>query len=697
MTGIHHILDLEYDPESIASSLLNHGRRLLLVGATGSGKSTLAALLARILSQRGLTVYCISADPGSPAFGLPGSLGLARWQADRWHPLRLEALCTLDAVRFRLPLVMAVTRLISELDLLESREPDILLLDTPGVINGVAGAELIPTLAETAGIDQVLVLHAPSAELPLAAELATLNRTIYRVTPSPLAQHPGSAARSQARTELWNHYMANTRDLRLEHENLEVLGMPPPIQVPQAWKSLQVALLNSRQAPVAMGEILAADRNGLLVRLGPRLDKGPPRHQPAPQTPAAGTWNDPEAELGPGPFRLLLRDAHRNDAGLLTTRPPFRANTASKDDRTQPRRPPPRRLEPAPQGPALPLENLHIALINGVFGDPLLHVELLNRRRSLLFDLGELRLLPTRAIHQTTDILITHAHIDHICGFLTLLRARMGPYPPCRIYGPPGLAGHLQSLLNGVHWDRIGDQGPAFEVGEVDSGVLRWNRLQAGRPGPIPLGEEPIIDNVLRREPEFSLSAVTLDHGIPVLAFALHRPPSVHVREEKLRELGWPPGPWVGDLKLMVRSGRLHDRIQLPDGSRRPVKALLHDLQLVQRQPGKTLVYATDFAGHAANRERLMALAKNADLFVCESSFLMADEAQARATGHLTTRDCATLARDAQVRRLLPFHFSRRYEHRAQEPYQELRQFFPHLITQKSITSREPPPDSKPR
>ena len=45
-------------------------------------------------------------------------------------------------------------------------------------------------------------------------------------------------------------------------------------------------------------------------------------------------------------------------------------------------------------------------LINGVFGDPLLHLRLRQQPRSLLFDLGESGRLPARLIHQVTDIFI---------------------------------------------------------------------------------------------------------------------------------------------------------------------------------------------------------------------------------------------------------------------------------------------------
>jgi ribonuclease BN (tRNA processing enzyme) len=40
--------------------------------------------------------------------------------------------------------------------------------------------------------------------------------------------------------------------------------------------------------------------------------------------------------------------------------------------------------------------------------------------------------------------------------------------------------------------------------------------------------------------------------------------------------------------------------------------------------------------------------------------------------GHLTTRACGEIASAAGVSRLVPFHFSRRYQHRAEQLYQEI-------------------------
>jgi ribonuclease BN (tRNA processing enzyme) len=155
-----------------------------------------------------------------------------------------------------------------------------------------------------------------------------------------------------------------------------------------------------------------------------------------------------------------------------------------------------------------------------------------------------------------------------------------------------------------------------------------------------------------------------------VLAYALEPAQSLNIRKDRLQARGLSPGPWLGELKQHLHAGELEAEIALPDGSHATVQALADELVLVS--PGKTLVYATDFADSAQNRERLVALARGAHTLFCEASFLEADAEQAARTAHLTTRACAEIATAAGVARLVPFHFSRRYEKDPASVYAEI-------------------------
>ena len=77
--------------------------------------------------------------------------------------------------------------------------------------------------------------------------------------------------------------------------------------------------------------------------------------------------------------------------------------------------------------------------------------------------------------------------------------------------------------------------------------------------------------------------------------------------------------------------------------------------------PGQKVAYVTDAADTPANRAAIVRLAQNADLLFIEAAFAQADAALAAERAHLTTAAAGSLAREAQVRRIEPFHFSPRY------------------------------------
>jgi ribonuclease BN (tRNA processing enzyme) len=566
---------------------------------------------------------------------VPGAACLGRWDGAGWVLAGIEALCTLDAGRFRLPLVSAVARL--------AQQPPsgVVLVDGPGVVRGIAGAELLPAIAHAAGVEVVLAITRAGRPVPLAEELLALPVEAFAVQAADAAQRPGQRLRGRARTALWDAYLADAEQRCLALDQLRIIGTPPPLDVPSTWSGRQIALLDGERT-VMMGEAMALEHGVLRARL-------------------------PVAPAGVG--TLLVRDAARGTDGRLGTRPRF---TADRLDYLPPPDSAPQLSTGSAGGPRVlgRVGALNVNLVNGVFGDPLLHVRLRHARRSLLFDLGEGSRLPARIAHQVSDVFITHTHIDHIAGFLWLLRSRIGEPSECRLYGPPGLAANIDGLMRGILWDRVGDAGPRFEVFELHGQRLQRFGLQAGRPGCALLAVQPAADGVLRSEPGFRVRATTLEHVSPVLAFALEPAPQINVRKDRLLAQGLTPGPWLGELKRHLQAGEHTATVTLPDGRVDSTAALADELVLVS--PGKKLVYATDFSDSADNRRQLVALAHGAHTLFCESTFLEADAAQAARTAHLTTRACAEIAEAAGVARLVPLHFSRRYEDDPARIYAEI-------------------------
>ncbi|WP_181423435.1 Clp1/GlmU family protein [Halomonas heilongjiangensis] len=631
-------------PDHPLLALLQHHERVLLTGAPGSGKTSLARAAAASLAGEGRACHCLSADPGLPGLGPPGAVCLGAWRGDAWQVEAVAALATLDSARFRLPLAEAVRRLA---DLVPDGP---LLLDAPGVVRGAAGAELLPALAAAGRVTALVMLAADANPGPLSHECRALGLERLTLPPDPRARHPGRQLRTRRRTEAWNAYLADATEQALDLSRLAVVGTPPPRSAPAAWRGRQVGLLDARGRTQALGEVLALEGESLRLRA------------PPPTEPTA---------------TLVIRDAQRRGDGQLGTARPHLAPARPTRPAAEPTEmPAPLAVRPGPR-PRIRLTTLTATLVNGVFGDPLLHLRLRHQKRSLLFDLGDPGRLPARLAHQVTDVFISHAHFDHIGGFPWLLRSRIGAFPACRFYGPPGLADHLAGQIRGVLWDRVGDKAPRFEVNELHGERLERCRLTAGEKRPTPLPPRPATDGVLHEELGFRVRAATLDHGTPVLAFAFEPDLQVKVRKERLEALGWPPGPWLGELKHHVLAGDGAARLTLPNGERWQVARLAEVLLLTE--PGQRLVYATDLGDTKENRRRLVALARGAQVLFCEAPFLAREADQARLTGHLTARACGEIAAAAGARQLAPFHFSRRHAGNARAIHDEIRTRFAHL------------------
>ncbi len=633
-------LSMLADVAQILAHLQTAGwRRMLLFGPMGSGKTTLARQLAAALDDRGVPVSCLNADPGMPGFGIPGVVALADWHKGDWQVRARAALCSLDAGRFRLPLLTAIQSLQGEIP-----ADAVLLIDGPGVVRGMAGRELWPALIRTCRVDGVLAVAPADRSIPLSAELHATGVELQRLPASPAARRPGKRRRARQRTAAWDAWLATAQEYELDLDRLDLSGAPPPPDVPAAWIGRQVALLKAGRT-LALGEIEQLQDTRLSVRL-----RGPVA----------------EADT------LLIRDAQRQPDGLLETAPPWAAEplayVAAADVL-------PRIADEG--GPRLVgrAGMLDLALVNGVFADPLLHLRLRHRRRSLLFDLGESQRLPAKLAHQVTDVFISHAHMDHIGGFQWLLRSRLGEFPVCRLYGPPGLAQHVAGFLQAFLWDRIADRGPRFEVAELHGSRLQRYALQGGQSEIRQLDSRVIQDGVLLEEASFRVRAIELDHLTPVLAFAFEPQRELNVRKDRLAARHWEPGPWLAELKQRFLANELDAALDLPDGSQARVAELAGTLLRVQ--PPKRVVYATDLADTAANRERLIRFAHRAHTFFCEAPFTEADADHARRNGHLTTRACGEIAAAAEVNRLVPFHFSRRYADDPWQLYEEIRSAFP--------------------
>ncbi len=296
-----------------------------------------------------------------------------------------------------------------------------------------------------------------------------------------------------------------------------------------------------------------------------------------------------------------------------------------------------------------------------------MYVETRYARQALLFDLGDISALGEAKILKLTHVFISHAHIDHFFGFDFLLRVLLGRDRHLRLFGPPGLATHVAGKLSGYTWNLVQDYPLRLSVAEIHPGGICGTTFICARQFAGEAVEHRPFDGVVEKTPHFTVRAVQLDHGIPSLAFALEERFHINVLSARLREKGYPVGSWLRELKEMIWQGRPDDCrviVPQPGAERGAVEVTLGELkkEMVTVTAGQKIVYVADCSYTVDNVDKIVDLARGADMMFCEAAFLERDGEKARAKEHLTARQAGLIARSAGVKHFAPFHFSPRYQ-----------------------------------
>lgn len=213
-------------------------------------------------------------------------------------------------------------------------------------------------------------------------------------------------------------------------------------------------------------------------------------------------------------------------------------------------------------------------------------------------------------------VCLTHLHGDHCLGLPGFIERRSADRVdrPLHLHFPAESETHLRNLLDATE-----------DTGAVDV------RLH-----PAPPGRDEIDAG------SFRLVSRSLDHTVPAVGWRLEEPARRHLLPDRLAKFGI-HGAAAGELE---REGSV--RV----GGRRVVIDEVSEVR-----PGQVFAFVMD----TRRCDAIVELARDADLLVCEATFLDGEEDRAADFGHLTARQAAELAAEAGVRRLVLTHFSARH------------------------------------
>lgn len=236
-------------------------------------------------------------------------------------------------------------------------------------------------------------------------------------------------------------------------------------------------------------------------------------------------------------------------------------------------------------------------------------------------------------------IFISHLHGDHCFGLPGLISTlgMLGRTGELVVHGPKEIETYLQTTLD------LFCRGLAFNV--------RFN--------PVDTQSHSLV----MEDRSLSVYSIPLNHRIPTCGFLFaEKPKEAHIIRE-MTDFYQVPVRWMKDIK----QGK--DYIT-PEGEVIPNSRLTRPAT-----PPKRYAYCSD----TAYTRTIIPLIEGVDLLYHEATFMESDSIRAKETFHSTARQAATIAHDAQVKRLVIGHYSARYEDLS-ELHKEAQEVFPGTI-----------------
>jgi len=251
----------------------------------------------------------------------------------------------------------------------------------------------------------------------------------------------------------------------------------------------------------------------------------------------------------------------------------------------------------------------------------------------ILFDCGEgtqrTLMKEKLGLMKISRIFISHWHADHFSGLLGLIQTMEleGREEPLYIYGPPRTEEFTEKILDTGYFNR------SYDIFVED----------------IIEGEEIVGDG-------YKVRPFEVEHGINAFGYSFEEYSTKKANKDKMKELGLTNSPKIGKLK----DGETIEW----DGE------TINPEDVVEEMPGRKIVYS----GDTEKCDNLIENAENADLLIHEATCL--HEMIEDRKGHTSALQAGEIAEEANVRKLVLTHFSRRYRNEEEILLQEASEVF---------------------
>ncbi len=315
-------------------------------------------------------------------------------------------------------------------------------------------------------------------------------------------------------------------------------------------------------------------------------------------------------------------------------------------------------------------------LINEKSDDPGIVIEIESLGEYILFDIGNIRRLDRHLLRKITKVFVTHTHMDHFIGFDHLLRNKLGKPHTVDIFGINPLSENLYHKLQGYTWNLVEYEPQLiFKLKQWNNGMFEYYSFDIKKKFAKDfIREESTDSDIIYENDNYRVRFKVLDHKINVLGYSFEYKEKLYLKKEKIRNLPL-KGKEIGIFKRFLENSNNSGKKFKIDDKEYSYEYLKEEFSYTL--PGYKISYITDVIYSEKNKEKIVQLVKNSDVLYCEAVFLPQDKPQASKVFHLTADQTGMIAKESNVKKLVIFHFSRRYGKNSYRILEEVRKIFP--------------------
>jgi ribonuclease Z len=160
---------------------------------------------------------------------------------------------------------------------------------------------------------------------------------------------------------------------------------------------------------------------------------------------------------------------------------------------------------------------------------------------------------------------------------------------------------------------------------------------------------------------KYSIEAYELEHGIKTVGYRFVEKDKVKIKVSAAEKLGIPEGPLLGELQ---------------EGKKIKFKGKeISPEEVTYKVKGKIIAYIPD----SVPGKNTLKIAQDADILITDSTFSEKLAEKAEEHMHLTAKQAANIANQANAKKLILTHFSTRYKDTS-ELRQEAEEIFPDVV-----------------